>query len=587
MRILSHSFLTLAIVMACFSSAQAEDGALWVQVSDPLGQPILGVVLSATGPSSTGPPTGTAEQAADVAGKIRIKLASSTRPGDEVELIIVKAPQDLVFISPWNQRVTVPCFDNNTRCVAKVVLAERGSRMLLEYPPAQSAMAARVNATNTTWLGRNQSVEEQRRKSLAEVAGAYGYTPEEVDRAIRSLRNQTSDPYQLGQVALYERDYPEAEKQLSKSKAGQKEKLADVSFLLGNTYKEQGKYSEAIREYREAAALRPSDSTILRELSTVLWYDGQYQQAESLLRQALNIKEATLGPKHEEVAEMLEDLAWLNHDQGNYREAIPLIQQALTIFEANPEPEYDGLVAGLNMLADLYVHQERYAEAEPIFKQSLMIAEKQALEPCLVAFILNNFGLFYARQHKYAEAEPLLDRSVKIWEEEPVQEYPRLATTLNNLGRLYIYQGRYADAEPLLKRSLKTREQHLGPSHPDTASSLGSLALLYEKQRNYVEAESLYKRALAIYEKQFGPGHINVAKAQLDLAGLYYIQGQYTKAEPLYRQGLTVLEKELGANHSSVADTLVDYAALLRKVNRTKEAEKMEARIKMIRAKQK
>lgn len=268
--------LIIVITLAFYQVARAEDSVLWVQVSNTPGRPISGVVLSAAGPSSTSAPTevtGTTE----VSGKALIKLAGSTRPGDEIELVIVRAPQEQVFISPWNQRVTIPCFEINTRCVAKLVLAERGDRMLLEYPSAQLALAAKVNAANAGGAADDKSPEERRQENLAKVAEAYGYAPEEVDRAIRVLGKKTADPYELGQVALYERNYPEAEKQLLKSKAERRDALADVSTSLGQAYFEQGRYKESVQEYQEAAALRPNNSTILNILGNALHSAGQYE----------------------------------------------------------------------------------------------------------------------------------------------------------------------------------------------------------------------------------------------------------------------------------------------------------------------
>lgn len=121
---LSHAAL---LILTCCHLVRAEEDVLVVHVSDPGGRNIFRVVLSTTGDSSTSPPT-------DIAGKTRIRLAPQTRAGSEITLQIIKAPQDLVFISPWNQRVTVRSFDNESQNVAQVVLCERGSRMLLEYP---------------------------------------------------------------------------------------------------------------------------------------------------------------------------------------------------------------------------------------------------------------------------------------------------------------------------------------------------------------------------------------------------------------------------------------------------------------------
>ncbi|MDO8637675.1 MAG: tetratricopeptide repeat protein, partial [Dehalococcoidia bacterium] len=52
------------------------------------------------------------------------------------------------------------------------------------------------------------------------------------------------------------------------------------------------------------------------------------------------------------------------------------------------------------------------------------------------------------------------------------------------------------------------------------------------------------------------------------------------------KRSLAIWEKVLGPEHPDVATSLENYAGLLRKINRVTEAIEMEARAKVIRAKQ-
>jgi tetratricopeptide (TPR) repeat protein len=70
-----------------------------------------------------------------------------------------------------------------------------------------------------------------------------------------------------------------------------------------------------------------------------------------------------------------------------------------------------------------------------------------------------------------------------------------------------------------------------------------------------------------------------------NLALLYTTQGEYAEAEPLHRRALAIQEKTLGPEHAKVADVLEGLAALLRRTDRTAEAEQLEARATLIRAK--
>ena len=68
-----------------------------------------------------------------------------------------------------------------------------------------------------------------------------------------------------------------------------------------------------------------------------------------------------------------------------------------------------------------------------------------------------------------------------------------------------------------------------------------------------------------------------------ELAMLYEAQGNYAEAEPLYVRALAIKEKSLWPDHPDVLQSLRNCAALLRKMARSDEAVKMEARAAAIR----
>lgn len=110
--------ITLVILMPILLSA--EEHMLIVQVVDSRDRPIAGIVLSTKGEGAVGQPT-------DITGKTRIKLAQKTRPGSWVSLIVVKVldGRDLVFNSPWDGRVMIPPFEDESDNFVPVVLILR------------------------------------------------------------------------------------------------------------------------------------------------------------------------------------------------------------------------------------------------------------------------------------------------------------------------------------------------------------------------------------------------------------------------------------------------------------------------------
>ena len=63
---------------------------------------------------------------------------------------------------------------------------------------------------------------------------------------------------------------------------------------------------------------------------------GKFDQADSLLRSALDQQRRISGPDSVEAAENLVALGFLRSDQGHYKEAETLIREAIAIDDARP-----------------------------------------------------------------------------------------------------------------------------------------------------------------------------------------------------------------------------------------------------------
>ena len=411
---------------------------------------------------------------------------------------------------------------------------------------------------------------------------------------------------------------------------------ADVATSLNNLaglYRSQGQYAEAGPLYMRALAIRekalgpehPAVADSLHGLALLYAAQGRYAKAEPLYQRALAIREKALGPEHPDVAVILNNLARLYHNQRQYTKAELLYERALAIQEKALVPGHPDLAWTLNDLAKLCRNQGQYVKAELLYGRALAIRE--ALDPEHehpdLAWTLNDLAKLLRTRHQYAEAEPLYQRALAIREKTLGPEHRDLEWSLTGLARLYADQGQYAKAEPLYRRGLAIREKALGPEQANVAWSLTGLASLCRSQGQYTEAEPFYQRALAILEKALGPEHPNVANCLNNLAELYKTKGQYAEAEPLYQRALGIREKALGPEHPDVANSLnnlallrytqgqytkaellyqralaicekarseeatclENYALCLRALDRSQEAEPLEARARAIRVK--
>ena len=516
MRLVLRS-LTLA---AMCGLALAEQGILVVHVSDPQERPIEGVTLATQGDGSTGAPT-------NRQGRTRIKLAAQTRAKTWVTLQVVQ-PQNLVFISPWNERVQVPPFENESENFVPVVLIERGNRLALESGQALVAMTAKVNEANSIKAAMGPGNARRDQAALEEVAREFGLAPDEVDSAIRAWGKKATDPYEKGLAALYERAYPEASKLLAESLEIRERELrqtqinvADAALFLGSSLYEQGRYRESAGAYRKALSVRGEDATTLNNLAVSLGLAADYAGAERLFRRALAINEKTLGPDNPATATSLGNLAAVLMAVGEYEGAEPLLRRALAVEEKAEGPDHPHAASSLNAFGVWLKTKGDYAGAESVFRRALAIGEKaQGPNHPATALSLNNLAELLAAKGDCAGAELLFRRALAIREKVLGPDHPDTASSLNGLAALLAAKGDYAGAEPLCRRSLAIREKALGPDNPDTASSLNSLAALLETKGDYVGAEPVLRRALAIREKSLGPDNPDTASSLNILAEL-------------------------------------------------------------------
>ena len=553
----------------------AEAGVLVVHVKDVQRHPIHGLQIGVEGDG------GSSVTGAD--GKARISLANQTKTKSWVSLQILKSPpgKDFVMISPWDDKTMVPSFENETENFVEVVVVQRGERSSLESGDFVAALTARINRENMPKAGAQRAVQDDPKGSLEIVAKQYGLAPNEVDQAIRAWGAKTTDPYNAGLAALYEKDYPEATLRLSESLndrmkglAKTQNETADAAFFLGQSLFREGKYRESASVYQQAAHLRQEDGLILNNLGISLVRAGEYAAAEPILRRALAIYQSTLGLEHIVVATVTSNLADSLRLEAHYPEAELLYKRALEIDEKVLGAENPKVAMDINNLGGLLEETTGdYARAESMYRQALKINEK-ALEPDdqMLSPELINLALLMLRvKGDYIDAEPLCRRALAIDEKTFGTDHPEIAIDLSCMAEVLTTKGDYVGAESQFRKALEMDVKKLGPDHPEVAKLLSSLEWLSEKKGDFVTAESLLRRALTISEKTLGPDHPSVGVKLSNLALLLYRRGDYTNAEPLSRRVVAIDEKTFGTDNPEVAVDLIllvdilfakhDYAA--------------------------
>ena len=317
---------------------------------------------------------------------------------------------------------------------------------------------------------------------------------------------------------------------------------------------------EPIATQLEATALFDRAGIYLRE-------QGQYTEAETLLRLSLTLREQHLSTDDLALATSLSNLAGLYFYQDRYQQAAALVERAFAIRQQRLGTEHQVTTESLKHLALLYLRQEQYGQAEPLLLQALAISEQQmGHENPGTTNRMSNLALLYSGQERYDKAEPLLKRAFSINKRCLGADHPETARTMENLAFLYLKQGRYRRAEPLLYRALCIHAQNSGLESPDTAYPLHGLAELWRMQKNYTQSESMHQHVLSIRQHHLGEEHLDTAKSLQALADLYQEWARYEEAGPFYVRALAIREKVLRWESPSLLKTRQAYATMLKRM---------------------
>jgi tetratricopeptide (TPR) repeat protein len=135
---------------------------------------------------------------------------------------------------------------------------------------------------------------------------------------------------------------------------------------------------------------------------------NRLKEAESLLKRALAIYEATFGKDHPAIATSLNSLATLYQATNRFKEAESLIKRALAIHQASFGKDYPDVAGDLYNLTSLYKATNRLKEAEPLMEQAVVILVQSSRltghpHPHLQDVINNYAGLL--RQMGRSEAQ--------------------------------------------------------------------------------------------------------------------------------------------------------------------------------------
>jgi tetratricopeptide (TPR) repeat protein len=220
------------------------------------------------------------------------------------------------------------------------------------------------------------------------------------------------------------------------------------AFVMRRRKELEGAESYARSALEAFAEYDPERGYSLLVLGTIA-YDRQcWDDAVSFFAQSLQLLK--MGGNERFLAWVHTNLGLTLWRQGDLQEAEAHLIQAITLFETIGDPIHQA-VARMN-LGNIYIALARpqqalscYLQAEPIFRRSGDVNRQ--------AMIYNNIGKSYRTLGKSEDAISALQHSIELW--RTLDNPTRLANALEGLGLAYLEQSCYRNAQGVFQEMIE------------------------------------------------------------------------------------------------------------------------------------
>jgi len=356
---------------------------------------------------------------------------------------------------------------------------------------------------------------------------------------------------------------------------------AELYQTLGEIYQKLGKLDQADSLMRSALDERKSlfgdDSRQVAESLVALGLlradQAKLDDAERLVRQGLDMSKRHLPPNHPDVAKATAALGKVLEDRGTYDQAIQVLDEAVRLQStgAAVTPE---LASSLSELANTHFYAGQYDTSEALNQRVLgMNRQLYGDRHPLVADTLINLGAVKFELGHYEEAEVFDRQALDIDRAFYGNEHPETASALTILGRTLVAENRYSEATDLLQQALAIQERVYGKVHPRVASALNELGKVALQEGKLDDAEAYFRRMVDIEKSVFGDKHYLVATALSNLGSVYMERKEYTRAEEIFRDVVRRYTEELSPNHPNTGIARIKLGRALLRQQRYAEAE--------------
>jgi len=264
--------------------------------------------------------------------------------------------------------------------------------------------------------------------------------------------------------------------------------LASVSRVAKDLDVAEPLYRAALDLSREHFGDHPTVANALHMLGQTLTMRKNYDEASSVLEQALELRVKLLGTDHPDTVSSRGLLCSTLVSKGNHAGALPLRRELLAGLEARLDENDPQVIRAKESLAHCLHHLRRYAECEPI-DRDVLSRRAQLLAPDHKDLLKakRSLGVTLFAQKKFAEAEPLFHDAWTGYKNSEGDDNPTTVQVLRQFADTLRELGKFTEAEPLHRQLLDDYERRHGTNSLESSGRHRELANILWHTRKFAE----------------------------------------------------------------------------------------------------
>ncbi|GAB4834609.1 Protein KINESIN LIGHT CHAIN-RELATED 1 [Ancistrocladus abbreviatus] len=388
---------------------------------------------------------------------------------------------------------------------------------------------------------------------------------------------------------------------------------------LGDTYSMVGQLDKSIECYKEGLKIQiealgetdPRVAETCRYLAEALVQAMQFDEAEKLCKQTLEIHRMHSAPASLEEAADRRLMALIYEAKGDYEsalehlvlasmamiasgqenevaaidvsigniyqslcrfdEAVFSYQKALTVFKSSKGENHPSVASVYIRLADLYYKTGKLRESKSYCESALRIYNRPVPGTTQdeIAGGLSDIAAIYESVNEPEEALKLLQRAMRLLEDKAGLQ-STVAGLEARVGVMYYMVERYAESLNSFQNAVAKLRASGERKSAFFGVLLNQMGLACIQLFKIDEAAELFEEARAILEQEYGPCHQDTLGVYSNLAATYDAMGRIEDAIEILEYVLKLREEKLGTANPDFDDEKNRLTELLKEAGRSR-----------------